>query len=96
MAYLIRRLLENTSNESFLKQTFVDKVDQEKLLESPVTTLERSRQQTAESDSTLADTGTFKNEPVAPESAGRRLRTIPCNPLIEESHGPARRALLAY
>ncbi len=35
MAYLIRRLMENTSNESFLKQSFVDGVDIDKLLEDP-------------------------------------------------------------
>ncbi len=27
MAYLVRRLLENTANESFLKQTFADEAD---------------------------------------------------------------------
>ena len=35
MAYLIRRLLENTSNESFLRQTFVESADQARLLASP-------------------------------------------------------------
>ncbi|NQT89173.1 bifunctional proline dehydrogenase/L-glutamate gamma-semialdehyde dehydrogenase, partial [bacterium] len=35
MAYLIRRLLENTSNESFLKQTFVDSVEMDRLLAAP-------------------------------------------------------------
>ncbi len=35
MAYLVRRLLENTSNEGFLRKTFVDKVRQDALLISP-------------------------------------------------------------
>ena len=35
MAYLIRRLLENTANESFLRQTFVEGVERDRLLESP-------------------------------------------------------------
>ncbi len=35
MAYLIRRLLENTSNESFLRQTFVEEVEMERLLVNP-------------------------------------------------------------
>ncbi len=35
MAYLIRRLLENTSNESFLKHTFHDEMDTEQLLADP-------------------------------------------------------------
>ncbi len=35
MAYLVRRLLENTANESFLRQGFVEGVDAEKLLVKP-------------------------------------------------------------
>lgn len=35
MGYLVRRLLENTSNESFLKQTFSDARDLEELLTAP-------------------------------------------------------------
>jgi RHH-type proline utilization regulon transcriptional repressor/proline dehydrogenase/delta 1-pyrroline-5-carboxylate dehydrogenase len=45
MAYLIRRLLENTANESFLRQTFVEGVDTERLLEDPALALERMRSQ---------------------------------------------------
>jgi RHH-type proline utilization regulon transcriptional repressor/proline dehydrogenase/delta 1-pyrroline-5-carboxylate dehydrogenase len=35
MAYLVRRLLENTSNESWLKAGFLDNADETKLLASP-------------------------------------------------------------
>jgi RHH-type proline utilization regulon transcriptional repressor/proline dehydrogenase/delta 1-pyrroline-5-carboxylate dehydrogenase len=35
MAYLVRRLLENTSNESWLKAGFMDNMEPEKLLASP-------------------------------------------------------------
>lgn len=35
MAYLVRRLLENTSNESWLKASFLDNADPSKLLASP-------------------------------------------------------------
>lgn len=35
MAYLVRRLLENTSNDSFLKASFTDLVSTEKLLMNP-------------------------------------------------------------
>ncbi|MBI4717596.1 MAG: bifunctional proline dehydrogenase/L-glutamate gamma-semialdehyde dehydrogenase [Planctomycetes bacterium] len=35
MGYLIRRLLENTSNEGFLKQSFADRADHERLLADP-------------------------------------------------------------
>ena len=41
MAYLVRRLLENTANESFLKQTFADEADMDRLLENPEDTLRR-------------------------------------------------------
>jgi RHH-type proline utilization regulon transcriptional repressor/proline dehydrogenase/delta 1-pyrroline-5-carboxylate dehydrogenase len=36
MAYLVRRLLENTSNDSFLKASFSDQVAPEKLLMNPL------------------------------------------------------------
>ncbi|MBP7844328.1 MAG: proline dehydrogenase family protein [Proteobacteria bacterium] len=35
MAYLVRRLLENTSNEGFLKSSFIDLADTKKLLSTP-------------------------------------------------------------
>ena len=37
MAYLVRRLLENTSNEGFLRRTFADRVEWTRLLAEPVT-----------------------------------------------------------
>lgn len=53
MAYLVRRLLENTANESFLKQTFADEADIEVLLGNPAKTLER---EISESPASKADT----------------------------------------
>ena len=41
MAYLVRRLLENTANESFLRQSFADGAEVERLLENPEITLQR-------------------------------------------------------
>ena len=35
MSYLVRRLLENTSNEGFLKQSVVDQKDIDELLKNP-------------------------------------------------------------
>jgi RHH-type proline utilization regulon transcriptional repressor/proline dehydrogenase/delta 1-pyrroline-5-carboxylate dehydrogenase len=37
MAYLVRRLLENTSNESFLRQSFSEGFSREELLKNPAT-----------------------------------------------------------
>jgi RHH-type proline utilization regulon transcriptional repressor/proline dehydrogenase/delta 1-pyrroline-5-carboxylate dehydrogenase len=36
MAYLVRRLLENTANESFLRRTFAEGMDRERLLAAPL------------------------------------------------------------
>jgi len=41
MAYLVRRLLENTSNESALRLTFAGEADKDRLLDNPRATLER-------------------------------------------------------
>ena len=41
MAYLVRRLLENTSNESFLRAGFVEKAPEERLLMNPLNLLKK-------------------------------------------------------
>lgn len=43
MGYLVRRLLENTANESFLRQSFAEDAQVERLLEDPVVTADRER-----------------------------------------------------
>jgi RHH-type proline utilization regulon transcriptional repressor/proline dehydrogenase/delta 1-pyrroline-5-carboxylate dehydrogenase len=43
MAYLVRRLLENTANESFLRQSFVEAAEIDRLLGNPDAVLARSR-----------------------------------------------------
>ena len=43
MGYLVRRLLENTANESFLRQSFAEDAQIERLLEDPSDTAERQR-----------------------------------------------------
>jgi RHH-type proline utilization regulon transcriptional repressor/proline dehydrogenase/delta 1-pyrroline-5-carboxylate dehydrogenase len=45
MAYLVRRLLENTANESFLRQSFAEEPDVEKLLADPVETLSMAEEE---------------------------------------------------
>jgi RHH-type proline utilization regulon transcriptional repressor/proline dehydrogenase/delta 1-pyrroline-5-carboxylate dehydrogenase len=45
MAYLVRRLLENTANESFLRQSFAEEHEITQLLEDPRKTLERTRKE---------------------------------------------------
>jgi RHH-type proline utilization regulon transcriptional repressor/proline dehydrogenase/delta 1-pyrroline-5-carboxylate dehydrogenase len=47
MGYLVRRLLENTANESFLRQSFAEDAQIERLLEDPAVTAERDRTERA-------------------------------------------------
>jgi len=47
MGYLVRRLLENTANESFLRQSFAEDAQIERLLEDPDKTAERERSERA-------------------------------------------------
>ena len=77
MAYLVRRLLENTSNDSFLRMSFADKVPVEQLLADPSQAApacdfqpeqEPTEMSSADSraDRTAAETNplaAFKNEP---------------------------------
>jgi RHH-type proline utilization regulon transcriptional repressor/proline dehydrogenase/delta 1-pyrroline-5-carboxylate dehydrogenase len=67
MGYLVRRLLENTANESFLRLSFSAGVDLEQLLEDPSETLERAISSAADSSPPMqtdsAGLPPFRNEP---------------------------------
>ena len=68
MAYLVRRLLENTANESFLRQTFVEKTEQDRLLAAPLSTPDLHTLPVDRIDYPPTDPthpGTFVNEPHA-------------------------------
>lgn len=60
MAYLVRRLLENTSNQSFLRAGFLDHLPVEELLMSPLTKI-RPRRVAKDNGRAL---GPFQNEPL--------------------------------
>src|SRR5262249_39844391 len=76
MAYLVRRLLENTANQSFLRAGFVEHVPEEQLLMNPQRTEDREqktedREQRTEHDSRASLSSVlcslssgFRNEPV--------------------------------
>ncbi len=57
MAYLVRRLLENTSNESFLRSKFAENVSTEVLLQNPTQNME------ATNGAPVSVAGQFYNEP---------------------------------
>jgi len=66
MAYLIRRLLENTSNESFLRQTFVEGRQRQALLEDPQQTYQRTAAEIpALVRQAQGQPGVFKNDALA-------------------------------
>ncbi len=59
MAYLVRRLLENTANESFLRQGFAENTNEDKLLVNPLNSIQNSN---SNGRSILLNEG-FTNEP---------------------------------
>lgn len=64
MAYLVRRLLENTANESFLRQSFAEEAEVGRLLENPIMTAERERsQRPVKTASESTGLSRFENEP---------------------------------
>ena len=66
MAYLIRRLIENTSNESFLRRSFVEGTSLEELLRAP----------SAIGEGGEAGDGGFQNEPPADFSKSENRRKM--------------------
>lgn len=68
MGYLVRRLLENTANESFLRQSFAGDAQIERLLEDPAVTAGRQRaERAAKPRKTVTGPGglpRFANEPM--------------------------------
>lgn len=70
MAYLVRRLLENTSNDSFLRQGFSEKIDEEVLLRAPEIRDQRSEvsmpiTEAPKAHGSLRSVGPFRNEPLS-------------------------------
>jgi RHH-type proline utilization regulon transcriptional repressor/proline dehydrogenase/delta 1-pyrroline-5-carboxylate dehydrogenase len=63
MAYLVRRLLENTANESFLRQSFAEEAELDSLLESPLARLTGERRRSQPSPS-REERSPFTNEPM--------------------------------
>lgn len=66
MAYLVRRLLENTSNESFLRHGFFERMSEHDLLLQPqeMATADKSVSGTSSRNAlTTPDTGVLANEP---------------------------------
>ena len=65
MAYLVRRLLENTSSESFLRQSFVNGAAKEEMLSDPAILANENPQPEKDNEaaSEYGEKGPFSNEP---------------------------------
>lgn len=77
MAYLVRRLLENTANESFLRASFVEQVSVEQLLMNPVAKGQKLRPKNNKAPSAAMPIAGFQNEPITDfsrEEARARMR----------------------
>ncbi|MFU2209635.1 L-glutamate gamma-semialdehyde dehydrogenase [Solidesulfovibrio sp. C21] len=94
MAYLVRRLLENTANESFLRLSFADGEAEDRLLENPQLTLERelaaAPPKPAEKASIDGLTA-FRNEPLADFTVAELRKAFP--EAIAQVRGEAGRVL---
>ena len=81
MGYLVRRLLENTANESFLRRSFAEEARIEQLLEDPAVTAERERAaQPAPPEQERTPPGglpPFRNEPMADFTRADRRAAFP-------------------
>ena len=80
MAYFVRRLLENTANESFLRLTFVDGVGQDRLVRAPRPSpdVDRAPQRLpAWAPTDACFPGPFVNQPHADFSRRRTWRSSP-------------------
>jgi RHH-type proline utilization regulon transcriptional repressor/proline dehydrogenase/delta 1-pyrroline-5-carboxylate dehydrogenase len=63
MAYLVRRLIENTSNESFLRQSFAQKVSREELLKNPLLSQNGAGAPPRREPAERVEENRFRNEP---------------------------------
>jgi RHH-type proline utilization regulon transcriptional repressor/proline dehydrogenase/delta 1-pyrroline-5-carboxylate dehydrogenase len=81
MAYLVRRLLENTANESFLRLSFADGEAEDILLENPQKTLDRELEKNppkAPAAPAVIDGLTaFRDEPLADFTVAELRRAFP-------------------
>jgi RHH-type proline utilization regulon transcriptional repressor/proline dehydrogenase/delta 1-pyrroline-5-carboxylate dehydrogenase len=95
MAYLVRRLLENTSNDSFLRAGFVENVAVEELLDNPALSREQTCSRSAAGDSPLNTTGKNERLDGLRDQVWSRLRTMTFTnqPPIDFTHAENRAAM---
>lgn len=92
MAYLVRRLLENTSNDSFLRQGFAEGLSEEQLLRNPSSLVTRH------SSSEKAMPATANGQHTAAKDEGRKAKDEPKfqnEPLSDFARAASRDAMSA-
>ena len=88
MAYLVRRLLENTSNESFLRAGFIEHVARDELLRDPNSSPHSpSEESGTTTHSTLSSEFDTQSNVLSP----RRLHHSESDGYLEEAHAPGLR-----
>jgi len=65
ISYLIRRLMENTSNTSFLRQTYADKRDIAGLIKTPAVAIKRAEKTPGQIGDQAIERGAFRNAPLS-------------------------------
>jgi RHH-type proline utilization regulon transcriptional repressor/proline dehydrogenase/delta 1-pyrroline-5-carboxylate dehydrogenase len=88
MAYLVRRLLENTSNDSFLRASFAEEVSPERLLMNPL-------EQAPQSKSTSKGVASAETKPTSQHEASRPFANEPTADFAREENRQAMRQALA-
>src|SRR5262249_27498759 len=75
MAYLVRRLLENTANESFLRASFTENIPEEQLLMNPLHKIRPAHAAAGGNGKPEPSTG-FRNEPISDFSRSEARRAM--------------------
>ncbi|MEN3316070.1 MAG: RHH-type transcriptional regulator, proline utilization regulon repressor / proline dehydrogenase [Acidimicrobiaceae bacterium] len=76
MAYLVRRLLENTANESFVRQRFVDGRELDEMLRPPAVAVPAVPEPPVRTATDAADPGPHRREPLAEWRRGQVRATF--------------------
>ena len=98
MAYLVRRLLENTANESFLRASFTEHTPVEQLLQNPALTKVRSEEGVRGEKQTMTAPQLMSPHPtglLTPHSSLLTPHSFQPEPLADFSRADARQAMTA-
>ncbi len=90
MAYLVRRLLENTANESFLRKSFAEGLPKEELLRNPAEDLRKAEMQEADDERSEIHDEAGICPPAEAQSAAPAEKAFENEPAWDWSHAANR------